>query len=502
MTMLDKVRKPSANRGKWTVKNIVAICLFAAIIAVFALFGINNHHDMGSGGAAAVVNDTAITISEFRNRVQNMEQQMKGRFDQLPEATRKQMSQEMRVRALEQLIQDEIVFQEAKGRGVIASDVEVRDQILAIPVFSENGRFKRDRYQMFLAQMGISVQDFERQIRKQIVSQRLQDLFVGSAAPTQEELKRARELSSQKLSVRFLEFDRNDLSKPGFISDEEVRKFEAANAAEIEKYYKDNKVTYSKPERMKARHILIRSGDKRSDAEAAKLAADLKAKVNKDNFSKLASENSDDPGSKAKGGELGEFERGRMVPEFEKAAFELKEGQISSPIKTDFGYHIILVDKKMPAETESLDKVRTDIARTLVARAKQEEILAQVRATIEKGSKKDVEAFAAKSGLKWGDSGEFDLSASSIPKIGEAPALMTAVLQQGKGGGFIPKMIEAEGRFIVADVSPWKTGTVASDVEGADRMAAYRKSADIIEAWSKDAMERAEITRNSNLTRQ
>lgn len=497
--MLEKVRKPGNTRGHFTVKNITAWFLFGCIILVFVFFGFEQGPGLGSGGVAAVVNDTSISIAEYRQRVQNLEQNTRSRFDQLPADRRQDMMRELRSRTLEGMIMDEIVFQEARKRGVSAADGEVRDQILQIPVFVEGGRFKKDRYEMYLSQMGISVADFERQIRKQIVTEKLQELFVGSAAPAQEELKRGRQLAGQKLSLRFIEFGQDDLSKPGIISEAEVQKFESESAAAIEKYHKENLVEFSKPERVQARHILLRSGEKRSEDEALKAITELKKKATPQNFAKLATDNSEDPGSKAKGGDLGEFDRGRMMPEFEEAAFGLKEGQISEPVKTSFGYHLILTEKKFPASVEPLEKVKRDIARKLVSDSRQSEILAGFRTTVEKGSKKEIDTFAQKAGLKWNDTGEFDLATPAIPKIGDNAELMAAVLKNGRSGGLVPKLVESSGRYFVAEATPWKSTATPVEVEGADRMAAFRKSSDLIDAWANSAKEKAQVERNNQL---
>src|SRR5262249_17462597 len=148
--------------------------------------------------------------AEYRTRVENVEQNMKGRFDQFPEAQRRMFTQELRRRALEELILGEVVYQAASNRGVLAPDAEVRDYILGIPFLSENGRFAKDRYQAWLRNMNMSTDDFERQIRKQIVGQKLQTLFVGSATPTREEIKRIRQLSQQKVNLRFVEVKKED----------------------------------------------------------------------------------------------------------------------------------------------------------------------------------------------------------------------------------------------------------------------------------------------------
>lgn len=508
--MNEKNHKPASNasvkQAKKNVKHWVAVVLFAAIIIVFVLMGVSpDQLGGGTGGVAATVNNTAITLNEYRSRVESIEQNARMRFDQFPEAQRKALSQELRRRALEELIMGEVVYQAANSRGVLAPDAEVRDYILQIPFLQENGRFLKDRYHMFLRNMNLTSDDFERQVRKQLVGQKLQELFIGSATPTREELKRTRALSSQKVNIRYAEIKRDDLAKPAFMTDADVAAFLAANKAEVENYYKSNTIEFTKPEKVRASHILIRIDDKRKDPEAAKMAAELRKQATAKNFSQLASKNSDDPGSKAKGGELGEFERGRMVPEFEKAAFELKAGEISQPVKTPFGYHIIYVDKKIEGGTTSLENAQNEIARKLLLRNKETEIVAKTRTMLEKSDKKEVDSFLNKAGLKWNESGEFDLAAPSVPKLGESKEVVEAILKRGKSTGLVPHLIGMPGgRFVIVDVTSWKDVPEKSvaGADGMNRMVAYRKSSDLIEAWSREVEAKASVQRNPMILQQ
>lgn len=487
--------------GGISAKNWTAYILFGAIIVVMAFFGITPAmDDAGTGGVAAVVNDNAISLAEYRGQVERIEQNARMRFDQFPEAQRKQLSQELRRRVLEELIREEAVYQTAANRGVIASDAQVRAYILEVPFFQENGRFLKDRYRAFLQNMNFSSEEFERQIRKQIVREKLQELFVGSAAPTREELKRSRMLANQKVNIRFAEFTKEDLMKASSISDAEVQQYLTANKAEVEKYYKDNTVEFSSPEKVKARHILIRIDEKQNEAAAKKLAEDLRKQATPQNFAALATKHSDDPGSKNKGGDLGEFDRGRMVPAFEETAFKQEAGKISDPVKTDFGYHIIFTEAKVPATTQPLEQAQADIARKMIGRSREAELVAKAREAVEKGTKAEVDALVQRSGSKWQESGEFDLSSSTIPKLGDSQAVIRAILKQGKGGGLIRQLVDSKGNYVVAELLSWKeVPDTNPEVEGLERMVAFRKSNDLIETWAREVEARASIQRNPRL---
>jgi peptidyl-prolyl cis-trans isomerase C len=144
---------------------------------------------------------------------------------------------------------------------------------------------------------------------------------------------------------------------------------------EIETYYKGHKDEFTNPESVKARHILLKvpeGADEKAWKEAETKSNDIKKKLeNGEDFAELAKKYSDDPGSKDRGGDLGFFTKGRMVPEFESAAFSLKPGELSAPVKTNFGYHIIEVQEKKPASTKTLSEVQTQIRQTLQTEKQQ-----------------------------------------------------------------------------------------------------------------------------------
>ena len=136
---------------------------------------------------------------------------------------------------------------------------------------------------------------------------------------------------------------------------------------DMKKYYEQNKAQFKKPETISAKHILV------SDIEEAN---SIKEELNNNSisFEEAAKKYSTCP-SKEQGGELGEFGRGMMVPEFEKAAFELEIGEISEPVKTQFGYHIILVESKNEAKEEEFDKVKDMIFNQMTQQAQQKKYI-------------------------------------------------------------------------------------------------------------------------------
>jgi peptidyl-prolyl cis-trans isomerase D len=496
-------------KAKKNMKHWVAVTLFAAIIAVFALWGVNPARMGGestAGGIAVTVNDSVVTMPAYQFQLQNMEARLQQQLQQYPESIRgellKQQQARLRTQVVGSLVMSELVYQGGNRMGVLAPDPEIRDILLKVPPFQENGRFLKERYMAFLQSRNLSTEDFEHQLRKDIVDQKLQELFVSAAAPSQQELKISQELGRQKVAVRFIEVKPEAFSKPSALSSDEVHKYLASNKADVEKYYKENQVEFTKPESVEARHILIKIDDKRDEAQALKIVTDLKKEATPANFAKLATQHSDDPGSKAKGGDLGEFQRGRMVPEFDKAAFGLKPGQISEPVKSNFGYHLILVTKKTQAGTDALEQAQEGIARKILARKKESEVLAKAKSLVEKGDKKEIESLVQNAGLKWAESGEFDFSSATIPKLGDGEPVISAILKSRKTSGLIPQLINIRGSNFIVDVMEWKQLPPVVETPESQQMLAYRKSSDMFEAWMAEQKAKASIEPNPRIMQQ
>lgn len=174
---------------------------------------------------------------------------------------------------------------------------------------------------------------------------------------------RLEEVTRQILAQAYLE--KKILAKTGQVSEKE-----------LQAYYEKHKDKYQEPEAVRARHILIevpQNATKAQEKEALKKAQEIRARILKgEDFAKLAKEYSADPGTKNRGGELGFFTRGQMVKAFEEAAFSLKPGEVSQPVRTPFGYHIIQVEEVRAAKQKSFEEVKGRIKEEILAKREQE----------------------------------------------------------------------------------------------------------------------------------
>ncbi len=318
-----------------------------------------------------------------------------------------------------QLVQQQILLIEAGKLGIHASDDDV-SQFLHQGEFGEiffpNGQFiGQDRYTDFIArQFNLSVAEFEQEIKQEVELRRLEALITAGVTVSDAEVRDAYRKQNTKIKFDYAVISADDLRKTINPPDSELEAFFQKNAAryatavpeerkityfaftpdqlpggipqpsqqEIQQYFNAHQADYSIPEQARARHILIQvapGADAKTDAAAkAKAEGILKQIQGGANFAELAKKYSDDPGSKDKGGELGFAKRGMMVPEFDNAIFTQKIGE-TRIVKTQFGYHIVQVEERQAAHTESLSEVLPTIQATLVRQnvAKAEQNYAQ-----------------------------------------------------------------------------------------------------------------------------
>jgi peptidyl-prolyl cis-trans isomerase D len=343
---------------------------------------------------------------------------------------------------------------------------ELVDAIAAIPAFQENGAFSKERYLQVLNYQRMTPEEFENMQRRQLlidrVRERIQSGITLSDADIVEEYRQQNEkvdLAFVRLApARFEEKVRiDDKSLGDFFAGrrEEFRipesialryivfepsRFEkevSFEEGELEKYYRRNLDRFDIPEQVRAAHILIRvasdAGDimrqqKRQMAE--KLLAE--AKAGKD-FAQLARQHSEDPGSAAKGGDLGFFPRGAMVGPFEEAAFALKPGEISGVVETPFGLHIIKCEGRIEAGIRPLSEVAGEVKAALkIEKARQLALEKAMDAYNMNRKGGSLEAAAKASGLGVKETGFFSRE-EAVEELGNRPEVAAAAFTLKEG---------------------------------------------------------------------
>ncbi|MCM2282300.1 MAG: peptidylprolyl isomerase, partial [Bdellovibrionaceae bacterium] len=343
-------------------------------------------------------------------------------------------------------ISEELVLQGAERQGLWVSDRQVADSIMEMDVFHEGGRFRQGRYLQLLQANRLSVSDFEAQQRRDVLRQRVGRVLQAAARPSQLELDRQDAVQNLRANTEFIAIPVDQAVKLESIPEADVAAFlgQGENERKVKDYYESRKATeYTREDEVNARHILVKAdkGDAKQVENARKKIQEIRARLEKEDFAKVAGEVSEDPGSKSRGGELGFFGKGRMVPEFEKVAFELAPKKISEPVQSSFGFHLIQVIEKRAAKVTTYDEAKAEIARKLLAAERSEKAIDEVRELVKKADMNGVTQWAQKRGLKWDETGAFSIDASTVPKVGASVEYIDAAFQLSSEKPLLDRLI-------------------------------------------------------------
>jgi len=548
MTMLDRMRR---HRGwlKWSL---------ALVVLTFIVFYIPDFlQDPTAAGAApgeviAEVEGREITAGQFQRRYQTQMlayQQAYG--GQMSEQLLRQLGIENQI--LQQMVDEQAALAEAERQGIRVSDQELAAQIFAIPAFQENGRFVGEqRYELILRNQRppMTKAEFEDNLRKSMVIDKLRAALTDWISISDAELEREYRQRNEKVKLQVVALTADRFRDKVTLSDadvaahyeahkaeyrvgerrkvkyllvdaEQVRAKTVVTPNEVQSYYNENIQQFQTPEQVRASHILLKTEGKDEAAvrrQAEGLLEQVKAGAD---FAQLATKYSEDEGSAKAGGDLDYFGRGRMVPEFETAAFAMEPGQISDLVKTQYGFHIIKVVDKKPATTRSLDEVRAQISEQLSFQKAQQAVAAQARALDDKiDDPSDLDRVARENGLTVQESGFFTRD-EPIPGLGGSPQVAARAFQlkdgevsealmsprgpvfvtvTGKQDPYIPKLDEVKDRVRedavrarATELSRQRAAEIAAKLRAAKDFAAAAK------AEGLDAKDTALVTRASAL---
>ncbi len=376
----------------------------------------------------ATVGGKGITREAYYRKLEGLCQEIRARMgDAFDERMAKALNLERA--ALSSLIEREILLQEARKKRIKVSDQELREEIKSYPAFQKAGKFDKEAYFAFLDWYGSTPQKFEEEIRREISIAKLREMVLDKVRISEEEIRDEYLKEYEEIEVRYL------LIKPA----EEVK----IEEKEIEEYYEKSGEDYRIPEKIRVRHILIK--EEREERPTEKIKEIRKRLREGEDFAKLAKEFSQCP-SKGKGGDLGFIKRGDREPEFERVAFGLKEGQISRPVRSRFGYHIIKLEERRESHLPPLDEVRERIERTL----KEERGWEMAREKAQEIEREDLEALAKRFSLEVKGTGLFKRGGSDLPREIEEEAFGLKVGEgkgplRGKDGYYIIRLIKRKG---------------------------------------------------------
>ena len=361
------------------------------IIPSFVVTGIYSYNRMSdSENDLATVGDTSITMMDFDNAkrqyLDNFRRQMGQSFkpNMLDTA-------EARASILAALISDRAISLEIASEYMNVGEADAINLVKQAPAFQRDGKFSTEAYQQFLNSMGKSDEQFVLELRRDLTRQMLLSAVSQTTQASNTVAQRIHDLLTEERTIRTFEIKPTAFLKSVSVTDAEAQSYYDQNKSlfavpesvdieyvvlspesyknikasedDIKTFYEQNLQRFSTPEERRASHILIAVNNEKTDTDAKKEADEIYKQLQADpsKFAQLAKSKSADPGSARQGGDLGFFQKGMMVPEFDNAVFSGKKGDLIAPVKTQFGYHIIKIVDVKPAQAKPLKEVRAEI---------------------------------------------------------------------------------------------------------------------------------------------
>ncbi len=377
------------NTGNWIIKIFLGI-----IVVVFVFLGVGSFGSKRNN-SIATINGESITIEEYQQAYKVIVDQMRARFGKnLNDDILKALN--VKQQALDSLIEQKLVLAQADILEINISDKELQESLLSIKAFQRDGIFNLDQYKKILSLNSLNPEIFEQNQIDSLRQQKVRNMVLSAVNVSDLEARNWYLFQNAKIAVDYLLFDPDGYSdihpdeeqvknfynenKDNYKSDPKIKtwylKFSPedhkdkvdVSEASIKDYYQEHLEEFKTPQKVEARHILIKVDQ---DAEEEKVTAAQKRAqqiyemaVKDQDFEQLAKQYSEGP-SKEGGGYLGIFEKKAMVKPFADKAFSMKTGEISNPVRTQFGWHIIKVTAKFEASIQSLVQVSGKIKKEL-----------------------------------------------------------------------------------------------------------------------------------------
>ena len=448
---------------------LLVIC--GAMVITFIPGGLTSELTGAPGaGVVAKVNGNDIKSDEVRQTARQMAQQDAQRYGEMASKLMPFLVQQETVRALDQMINRQVLLSEAARMGLRVTPDEVKDELqhgrYAATFFPGGNFIGQVEYEDMLQRANLTPVKFEHEVGDDILLTKLQALISGSTSLSDAEIHEQFVKQNAKVKFDYAVLKQDDLRKGLHPTDEELKAFYGSHKAnyansvpekrkakyavietgkaeadvqvtadDLRTYYDQHRDQYRMPEQVKVSHILIKTPlpgpdgkvDEKGVAEAQRRAEDLLKQVrNGAKLEDLAQKYSEDPGSAKQGGSLGWIGKGQTVPEFEKAAFSLPKGQTSDLVKSSYGFHIIRVDEKQEAHMKTIDEVKAEIEPIIKHQKGQQIAQQQAEALLKRSQAQGLDAAAAAQGVPVITSDYFSRK-DMLPGLGPATQFMDAV---------------------------------------------------------------------------
>jgi len=452
-----------------------------AIIALVFIFYFGYSFRSDKSTKVAVVNGEPITGVEYRKAYGEMLSALQRQYGNMWSDSLIEVF-DLKKRALQGLIDEKLLSQEARRIGLRVTEDEVRSEIVGYPAFQFKGRFDERRYRAVLDQNRMTPEDFEATVSQVLLKDKVSQFMTAFLPITEQEAREYYTYTNEQTRIRFVtltaetyresvQIEPGDLEtyfskhRENYRIPEQVRiayievnpeRFQdqvEVSKEETRAYYEENLDRYKVKKQVKARHILFRvpeDAPEEKEEEVRKRAIEVLEQVQAGgDFAELARAHSEGP-TRDEGGELGWFSSGEMVEPFEEAAFGMKPGETSDLVKTRFGFHIIEVEDVREARTRPLEEVRGEIRESLLGVAAAD--LAHERALTlidQMPYDVDLREYAEEQGLPVETSPLFSRD-DEIPELGGGDRLREVIFSLESGA--VSDVIEHQGRFYLFQV--------------------------------------------------
>jgi peptidyl-prolyl cis-trans isomerase D len=388
------------------VKGWLGKALLVLLIVPFAIVGVESYFTGGGRVVVAEVNGEKIHQPELDQQVERQRQQMMAQMAERGGNPADIDVAKLRKQVLDGMISRLLLTQASKKSGYLVSDAMVVKLIREIPAFQEEGKFSQSRYEQMLRQIGEDPATYPAKAKQELAYSMLIAGLGQSAFVTRAEIDRLASLEAQRRDIHYAIVPAARFLSEVTVSEADIKAFYEANTKrfttaetvsidyitltrdgflakatvsedDLKSRYEEKVKDVASNEQRQAQHILITVEDKAKDAAALKKIQEVEKRARAgEDFGKLAKEFSQDTGSVTTGGDLGFAGRGQFDPAFEKSLFSLAQGEVSAPVRSQYGYHLIKLNKIQAEAAPSFASLRTQLEQE-VRLAKAEELYAE-----------------------------------------------------------------------------------------------------------------------------
>jgi len=489
--LLSLMRKHAKS---WLIKALIAI------IAIVFVFYFGYSFSGREGVKIALVNDEVITAVEYqksyRAMLEALQREYKGMWsDNLVKVF------DLKNRALDTLIVQKLVSQEAKRIGLDVTEKEIQNKIMSNPSFQFRGRFDESRYRAVLQNHHMTPEDFEALVAMEMLQEKVEQLLTTLSPVTEQGVLEQYTFANEKVKISHVAFQPDPFKTKVKVEPAAMEKYFEENKEkyriperikavyvlfdpvtykgrttvsedQIKEYYEDNLDSYKEKKQVKARHILFMVAENASKEEEEKVKQKALSVLNEAragaDFAELAKKHTEDPSGKENGGDLGYFSSGQMVKPFEDAAFKLKKEEISDLVRTPFGYHILKVEDVKEAKTKTLEEVREQISSTLMKTATTDMAHEKALSFVDRMPyQTDLPAYAAENKVPVKETAYFSMT-DPIPEIGNDEKLRQTLFSLEKEE--VSDFLESGDKFYVFQVKDKKPSALPTLEEVKDKV--------------------------------